>query len=642
MATQETYSQPLAWRGSPRRRPARWVAIRLAGLSAVLGAFLLAVDSHGRKASAQLLPTAGQTDPSAVLPRDGEPMAVRQWGDDRAGLLRARLHQVQAAYVVLETDTGQFIALPKSRLTPADRAYVVRFQTPRSAAATESAGSAPRPTPLSATAEPRSRSFDSRPRPAIEELPRPVPRAVAVPDPPPAADDARDLPSAPGGTGGLLRPGGGSVMNSLRSLLGGTGNGRRVAEGLSLPAAERAGEAAEKPLESRPDEETLPLSAAATTGSPTDAQPAVTPQSQSSATELRGFGGYVAVSSSLLNQLLHVPINDQSQVGDVILGTYVSGDAQTFARGSVQLLPSRDFAALDFYLDGITESTTTGHRGIFEIHNQGRTEFTARKRIAFDALGMRLYATEAQAVAVAGEPSITTPLSGFAGRLVSRVAYEIVQANRDAANAEASTVAARRVSQKLDQTLNEGIQRWRRTIVAVGSKPAAGAAGAEDQELAAPPRDVRFRTTASALHILVGNEAPAAWSNDDAEPDPDAGRDNPEAGHDIFAVLPKQTIGKIQTAKSAIKLAASWFGVSLAPLERLEDVEPTRREWSQDGQWLTLAWDLDDELVVEFARRLAGVGEGGNRPGDKLAPSSTDPPRQQASPAADDVYVPFE
>ena len=180
---------------------------------------------------------------------------------------------------------------------------------------------------------------------------------------------------------------------------------------------------------------------------------------------------YVALSGRFLNELIRVPIMEDKEVVDVILGTPVAGDARTHGTATIELASSADKAAFDIVVTGFANSTTTGFQSLVNVHSEGTTHFHARKRITFDAHGIRHYQATAQADTRVHRSGVSTQLPGVIGRLVGRIAGEVVASNRVQIDMAASDRAAIRAARDLDSRVNSELNRWLPLLRQVAPKP---------------------------------------------------------------------------------------------------------------------------------------------------------------------------
>ena len=320
---------------------------------------------------------------------------------------------------------------------------------------------------------------------------------------------------------------------------------------------------------------------------------------------------YVSLSGKFLNEFVRVPIAEEKQVADVILGTPIMGTARTHGDLTVRLIPSSNSASMELIARGQADSLTTGHQMIIHVHSDGLTQFEARKRLSLDTRGIRLWPATAKANTTVVRQEVSTELPGVLGDIAGRIAHRVVDANRPQIDNEASQKAATRAAQELDQTVHSEALKLQRILRQFAPGMTTGN----------PAVPVQFRTTTDRLELLVGENQPQQWLNFEKRP--------PTDNEDIVVVLPKSTVDTAKQLRTAAKLLAISVGSQL-PDVNADELEPTAQNWSKDGKWLTLVWNVKKPVVQaisdDFLPPLAPRSQGLHPPVVEQRPLPPQPP----------------
>ena len=313
---------------------------------------------------------------------------------------------------------------------------------------------------------------------------------------------------------------------------------------------------------------------------------------------------YVQLSGKFLNEFIQVPVAQQQEVVDVILGMPVEGNASTRGVATLLLNPNEDHASVEVVVNGQADSVTTGRQIVVNVHSDGRTQFEARKRIDISTDGIDLFEASATAKTTVLKSAVSTEIPGVVGSLVGRVVGRIVEANREEIDYAASERAAYRAAKELDQRIDSEVVR----VQDVLSEIAPGLAAGE------PIVPIRFRTSAKTLGILVGQLEPEEWKKLDRQVARDLAAAQVDADeladveHDITIVLPKKTVSTAKRLEMAMRLLSISIEDQLEGIIKPEELKPHRQTWSDDGEWLTLAWNVDATIVELLSKDfLAGT-----------------------------------
>lgn len=168
---------------------------------------------------------------------------------------------------------------------------------------------------------------------------------------------------------------------------------------------------------------------------------------QSAEASVLGHPVVFRVSDVTLNAFLSDEDFDrETDVRDVILGTSIRGRARILGKPGVQLVESSDQATFYITCNGTVNSRTTGYNGPAIIYSRSVTNFTATKRVIFEAgkgfIGLPSQVTAHTQTFVEG---IGSTRRGLIGRIVCRRAAKI-EAER---HAEATEIARQKVERRI-------------------------------------------------------------------------------------------------------------------------------------------------------------------------------------------------
>ena len=162
----------------------------------------------------------------------------------------------------------------------------------------------------------------------------------------------------------------------------------------------------------------------------------------------------VRLSEEWFTSRIDKEIEEDSPVDQVILGTRVRGTARTLGKPTVRLDRDPDNASLQVVFTGTTTSRTIGRNGPAVIYSRSLTQFTATKRIAFEA-GKGFYAlpAEIQATTRTTTEDIRSTRRGLVGRLVVRRAWRKVAENKPLTTEIARRSAQARIRAAFDRQM---------------------------------------------------------------------------------------------------------------------------------------------------------------------------------------------
>ena len=169
------------------------------------------------------------------------------------------------------------------------------------------------------------------------------------------------------------------------------------------------------------------------------------------------------LSEELFTSFIDREIDHQGPVQEIILGTFVSGQARTIANPRVDVIPNGSQASLDVLMEGTTTTQTVGRNGPAIIYSRGITRFRASKQVRY-CPEKGFYAQPA--IVAASTQIVTDGVSSNRGRIVNRIiqrrAWREIEAKRPQTLAIVQEKAKRRVAEVLDRRVNEGLAKLNR------------------------------------------------------------------------------------------------------------------------------------------------------------------------------------
>ena len=160
----------------------------------------------------------------------------------------------------------------------------------------------------------------------------------------------------------------------------------------------------------------------------------------------------VQISADTLRRRMSRPVNQPSDVRDLILGTDIYGRARLTGISEIVPSPSGSRAAFHVLLRGSIASNTVGYNGPATIHSTGCTSVSASMPVFLDTTGLST-----------GEPSVQcrtkTQINDISAkrRIVERIAWKRASGSQTQAEAIASEHAQTRVSLQFSEEARKRI-----------------------------------------------------------------------------------------------------------------------------------------------------------------------------------------
>ena len=197
------------------------------------------------------------------------------------------------------------------------------------------------------------------------------------------------------------------------------------------------------------------------------------------------------VSQRLLDHFLQMTVDKQIMFTDNVLGTSLRGAVHTRGRVASVLVPDTQMGAIELRFTGTTNAPRmVGTNGPATIHSSSTSNFTARKLIRLDELGLHLLPTIAQANT---KVSITDVVAGR--RIVERIAWRRVKQSQEAARAITSQRTQSRLQQEVDRDAAAPLAQAQDYFMNSFRQPLL-----ERQSL---PKRFQFSTTHTNLRVML-------------------------------------------------------------------------------------------------------------------------------------------
>gem|GEM_PF-1520347 len=169
----------------------------------------------------------------------------------------------------------------------------------------------------------------------------------------------------------------------------------------------------------------------------------------------------LGVSEAFIQRAGRRPVRNTQPVHDFILGTTITGTAQTAGSIRIRTLPCSDAIQLEVQLTGDTRSHTRGYQGPIRIRSSGNTHFVASQQISLDADSFRARSAVVHANTQTRIHSIQKMGGPLGHRLIERIAWNQAGRSKGCAEQIASRHAEARIAAGFDEQLTAALNRAR-------------------------------------------------------------------------------------------------------------------------------------------------------------------------------------
>ncbi len=317
----------------------------------------------------------------------------------------------------------------------------------------------------------------------------------------------------------------------------------------------------------------------------------------------------IAVSKEFVNAFFAAPVNNDSTVGAYIVGTYVTGKAETIAEMTWQLRPNDNELDLEIVLQGQCDSNTVGGSGPVDVHTKTNANFTAAKRVRITPEGIHSYATRVKANELHSDAKVSSRLHGLIGRIARNIGRDIVDRNHTQVEAESRAHLQRQVSGQVDRHVNEALAKLHGMV-----------RDAKQDEKSLSHRDLQLRTTDSSLILATGAIPAEVLARAESIPD-----------REITLIVSRSLAERFQrdqvspepTDQGAVVQQVS---TSHQRTRLLSWLRPSTRSWSEDRQWLTLGWNIDSQRIAKLVQATGRLRQWIESMQSEVAPASPNEP----------------
>lgn len=155
---------------------------------------------------------------------------------------------------------------------------------------------------------------------------------------------------------------------------------------------------------------------------------------------------YAQISADLIALSIADEVVDTSEIHEHILGTSISGTAETIGIVSGHLRPNTEQAMIEIRLIGHSDSDTVGYHGNIQIRSSGSTQVNVSKRLMLDAHGITLLPSIAHCTTQTDIHSISARL-----RFIENFAWKQAMQKKG----QAEQIASRRAEDRFEQRMDE-------------------------------------------------------------------------------------------------------------------------------------------------------------------------------------------
>jgi hypothetical protein len=301
---------------------------------------------------------------------------------------------------------------------------------------------------------------------------------------------------------------------------------------------------------------------------------------------------HVRVSRKFLENFVERDVNRNQPIHDNILGTSISGQAQT--RGTTQLIlhPRDDQAIAEVVLRGTIQSQTVGYNGPVRLHCTSQTPFESHKFIFFGPNGIQTSESRSTARLHSTTHRVDSTLPGLRGRIATRIGWRRVGEMKSQGDA----IASRHTEQRLNQQFNQSVDR----SIALARQVFRGKIDQLPSGAKLPPQ-MCYRSTPEYLEMVLRSQDAAA-----VEVVPVPSFD----GTADIAIRVHRAVVRNALTDPAVRKAIRPLLAGLLPLKAVGDATPpevlTATTKAKDAPEFHVSWSDDQDWIeIDFSGRDA-------------------------------------
>jgi hypothetical protein len=286
-------------------------------------------------------------------------------------------------------------------------------------------------------------------------------------------------------------------------------------------------------------------------------------------------------SAELVGAGIVESVDDVTQVNDCILGTSVSGTAHTVGKTRAALVPNSDVGVIDTLFFGRTHSDNVGYHHPVTIFSSADASLVGCKRVWINQDGLSSHCAASNAET---RICVCDIQSRRGGGMVQRIAWKRAGEQQSEAECIASSHAAQRLNERIDQQAAEPLDRANRQYMEKYKQPFS------DRNLF--PQLLRFSSTDRALSVLGLQAGGGKVAAPDDAPPPVV------EGADMTLQLHESAINNL--ALDALAGRTMYEDKAQAGAKNLLGHLPEGLKGDEDGRPWAITFTAQKPLVVTF------------------------------------------
>lgn len=204
-------------------------------------------------------------------------------------------------------------------------------------------------------------------------------------------------------------------------------------------------------------------------------------------------------SADFIAAALGEHLNEQIEVEENILGTYVTGTGHLTGDLAATLVPDEQKGAIRVALSGTTKTKTTGYNGPVAIYSSGVTQLEGATQIEMTPEGVSHTSATGKAVTKTNVEGLSTKRNGPIGRIIERAAWKKVGESKSEAEQIAAQRATKRLKERMNQQADKSLSKANHDYAYKFRDPMI--------RRSAFPSLLSLKTTASAIELLMQQAA---------------------------------------------------------------------------------------------------------------------------------------
>lgn len=308
---------------------------------------------------------------------------------------------------------------------------------------------------------------------------------------------------------------------------------------------------------------------------------------------------YVRVSQKFLERQLAPRVARKVPVAESILGSDTFGTAHLVGQPTLRLLPCAEAGLAELRFTGHVHSRTVGYNGPVRIHSHSDTAFAAATRLTLTAAHLSAAPVRTRTRTRSTIDDIATTLPRLRGRIAVAIAWRRAGNQLPLAEQIAARRAATRISREFDQLVAQ-------RVASISASTVAQVAAAQ-RGLSGTVQELKVSTSQDYLQIVAIAAGSTTWA---AAPPRITERPDVEvhvhrtALGGVFAKLNPDGAETLADGMRqwAVQLAAP--RITNVAFGMLGEPAPIQARWTDDAEWLTLAWNAPKNRPQDARRQV--------------------------------------